>query len=109
MAANLKEKYLITALLGPLSDEKSAATVSRRDFNERARRRESWGRDGRMTDSFFICGARWWLVGDHEACGSTSNPHMAAVIPAINVRLTAARLLHWMYTITQRGEKKKDP
>lgn len=41
MAANLKEKYLITALLGPLSDEKSAATVSRRDFNERARRRES--------------------------------------------------------------------
>lgn len=58
MAANLKENISLS-YYRPLSDEKSAATVSHRDFNERAWWSESCGRDGRMTDSFFIS---WLLV-----------------------------------------------
>ena len=56
MSANLKENISLSYYT-PLSDEKSAVTVSHRDFNDHAWWSENCGRGGRMTGSFYFMAA----------------------------------------------------
>lgn len=80
MAANLKENISLL-YYRPLSDEKSAATVSHRDFNERAWWRESWGKRWQDDRQFFISWlpvARQWpdsLRFNVKSLHHQSDPH----------------------------------
>lgn len=47
---------------------------------------------------------RQWV---RAVCGSTSNPYIARVILTITARLTAARLLYWMYIIMQPRQETR--
>lgn len=60
-----------------------------------------WWQDDRQ----FVFHGCCLLVADQTVCGSTSNPCITTVILTITVRLTAARLLHWMCTITREHQE----
>ena len=77
MAAKPKGKNIsLPYYWGPLSDEKSAATVSRRDFNERARWRESLRTRWQDDRQFF------YFSWPADGSSATAKPVVRRQIPA---------------------------